>query len=184
MNGGELSIENVFPVWAEGFDEDVLDGLVVLVAGVELAAALGLAEMDPVRSPVASALEARRFAERFAQDRADAIALVPVGQELALEAGEQMRDQARQADPGQDKLASVIYDQGQVALSGGGVPAGETVARVGFPGGGAEAEQSQQEAVGGVDEVAQMRAQRLAIAQVVVALDELVPETAAWVGGT
>ena len=55
----ELSIENGSPVRAEGFDEDVLDGLAVLVAGVELAVALRLAEMDPVRSAVGRALEAR-----------------------------------------------------------------------------------------------------------------------------
>ena len=51
---GELSIEDSSPVRAKGLDEDVLDGLVVLVAGIELAAALRLAEMDPVRSAVAS----------------------------------------------------------------------------------------------------------------------------------
>ena len=55
---GELSIENGIPVRVEAFDEDVLDGLAVLVAGVELAVALRLAEMDPVRSAVGRALEA------------------------------------------------------------------------------------------------------------------------------
>ena len=64
---GELSIENGSPVRAEGFDEDVLDGLVVLVAGIELAAALRLAEMDPVGSAIAGALETWGFAERFQQ---------------------------------------------------------------------------------------------------------------------
>ena len=48
----ELSIEDGFPVRAERFDEDVLNELVVLVAGIELAVTLGLAEMDPVGGSV------------------------------------------------------------------------------------------------------------------------------------
>lgn len=44
----ELTIEDGFPVRAEGFDEDAPDGLVVLVMSVEFAAAPCLAEMDPV----------------------------------------------------------------------------------------------------------------------------------------
>ena len=148
-----LAIEGGFPVGTEGFDEDVLDGLVVLVASIEFPAALGLAEMDPVGGAVAGALEARSLAEGFQQDGADAVALVPVVRELSLEAGEQMGGQGGEADPGQDEIAGVIDNQGQVALAGGGIPADETVARGGFPGRSAAAEQSQQEAVGSVDEV-------------------------------
>ena len=40
----ELAFEDCFPIRAEGFDEDVLDGLVLLVTRVEFAAALRLAE--------------------------------------------------------------------------------------------------------------------------------------------
>ena len=64
----ELSIENGFPVRGEGFDKGVLNGQFELVAGIELAAALPLAEMDPVGRAVASALEARGFAECFQRD--------------------------------------------------------------------------------------------------------------------
>ena len=85
-----LAIEDVFPVGAEGFDEDVLDGLGAVVASVEFPPALGLAEMDPVGGAVAGAEEARGLAEGLQQDGADAVALVPVQGELALEAGEQM----------------------------------------------------------------------------------------------
>ena len=70
---GELSIENGFPVGAEGFDEDVLNWLGVLVMSVELAAALSLAEVDPVGGTIAGALEARGFAEGLEQHGADAI---------------------------------------------------------------------------------------------------------------
>lgn len=45
-----------------GFDEDVLDGEGVLVAGIELAAAVGAAELDPAGDAVAGAAEAAGFA--------------------------------------------------------------------------------------------------------------------------
>ena len=153
------------------------------MTGVEFTAALSLAEKDPVGGAIAGALEARSFAERFEQDGADLVALLPVARELSLEAGEQMGGQAGQANPGQDEIAGVIDDQRQVALAGGGIPADETVARGGFPGRGAAAEQGQQEAVGGVDEVAQLGAGQGLVAEVVVALDEFVPEAAAGIGG-
>ena len=63
------------------------------MAGIEFAAALGLAEMDPVGGAVAGAEEARGFAEGFEQDGLDCVALVPVGGELSLEAGQQMGGQ-------------------------------------------------------------------------------------------
>ena len=90
----ELAIEDGFPVGAEGFDEDVLERLGVLVMSVELAAALSLAEVDPVGGTVAGALEARGFAERFQENRAQAVALLPVLGKLALDAGKQMGSQA------------------------------------------------------------------------------------------
>ncbi len=89
----ELAIEGFFPVRAEGFDEDVFDGLVVLVTSIEFAAALRLAQMDPVGGALAGALEARRFAERFEQNWTHAVALLPVVGELSLEAGEQVGGQ-------------------------------------------------------------------------------------------
>ena len=64
---GKLSIENGSPVRAKGSKENVLDGLVALAAGIELAAALRLAEMDPVRRAVASLAEALRFDKRLDQ---------------------------------------------------------------------------------------------------------------------
>ena len=46
------------------FDEYVVDRLVVLVTRIKLAAALRLAQMDPIGGAIAGALEARRLAER------------------------------------------------------------------------------------------------------------------------
>jgi hypothetical protein len=77
-------------------------------------------------------------------------------------------------DPGQDQEAGVADDQVEVALSGEAVPADEAVARLAGPGGGAHAEESEEEAVG-FDEVAQLGAGQGGVAEVVVAGDELVP---------
>lgn len=84
----ELAIEySLPPVRADGFDEDVVDRLVVLVTSVEFAAALSLVQMDPVRGVVADPLEARCFAERFQQDgRTNAVGSPPVDREWSLEA--------------------------------------------------------------------------------------------------
>ena len=56
-------IEDGLPVKTEGFDEDVLDGQVVVVADIELAAASGLAAMDPVGCSIAGAVETWQIAE-------------------------------------------------------------------------------------------------------------------------
>ena len=61
----------------DGFDEDVLGGESIFVAGIELAATLGLADMDPVGGAIAGAAEAGGFAEGFQQDGTDAVALLP-----------------------------------------------------------------------------------------------------------
>ena len=42
-----LPVEEFFPVRPERFAEDGLDGLVFVVASIEFAAALSLAETDP-----------------------------------------------------------------------------------------------------------------------------------------
>ncbi len=150
---------------------------------VELAAAQGLAEVEPVGGAIAGAAEARGFAEGFQQDGAEVVAAVPVGGQAAFDLGEQVRGKVRDADPGQDQEASVIDDQRQVALAHGGGPADKAVAGSGFPGGGAEAEQGQGQAVAGVDEVAQLGAGQVLVAEIVVAVDELVPDATAGVPG-
>ena len=46
----EPAIEDCLPVGADRFEKGVFDGLGLLVASIELAAALGLAEMEPIAS--------------------------------------------------------------------------------------------------------------------------------------
>ena len=100
----------------------------------------------------------------------EVVAAVPVGGQAAYDLGQQVRGEMRDADPGQDQEASVIDDQWQVALARGGGPADEAVAGGGFPGGGAEAEQGQRQAVAGVHEVAQLGAGQVLVAEIVVAV--------------
>ena len=86
----------------DGFEEDVLDGESELVGGVELAAALGLADVDPVGGAIAGATEALAFAEGFEQDGSEAVAALPVEGQAAGELGQQMGGQVGQVGPGQD----------------------------------------------------------------------------------
>ena len=126
-----LAIEDGFPVGTEGFDEDVFDGQGEFVVCVELAAAQGLAEVEPVGGAIAGAAEARGFAQGFQQDGPEVVAAVPVGGQAAFDLGEQ--------------------GQGQ--------------------------------AVAGVDEVAQLGAGQVLVAEIVVVVDELVPDATAGVLG-
>lgn len=53
VNVEYLAVEDRAPAGVDGFEEDVFDGQDELLAGVELAAALGLSDMDPVGSAIA-----------------------------------------------------------------------------------------------------------------------------------
>ena len=59
--GVGLGVEDGAPVGMDGFEEDVLDGQGVLIAGIEFAAALGLSDADPVGGTVAGPAEAGRY---------------------------------------------------------------------------------------------------------------------------
>ena len=63
---------------------------------------LYLAEQDPVGGAIADGLETGGFAEGFEQDRADAVALEPVGGQAAGDAVEQVGSEPWDADPWQD----------------------------------------------------------------------------------
>jgi len=76
-------------------------------------------------------------------------------------------------DPRQDQEARIVDHAMQVLLALAWRPADEAVARLGFPGGGAEAEQGD-DAPLGPDEVPQLGAGQWLVAQVVVALEKFV----------
>ena len=86
-----LLVQDGFPVGPKRLEVDVLDGAGELVAAVELAAALGFADEDPVRAAVGGAVEARGFAEGFEQDGADGVASAPVVGQASFDLGEEVR---------------------------------------------------------------------------------------------
>ena len=69
---------------------------------VELAAALGLSDTQPVGRLIARSEETRAVTERLEQDRAHGVAAFPVVREAALELREQVRGEIADAYPGRN----------------------------------------------------------------------------------
>jgi hypothetical protein len=143
----------------------------VLVIAVEFAAAFGVAGPDPVGGLVAGAGELVGVDEGFQQDGGVAVAVLPVGGQLAGGAGEDRRGEVADVDVRQDEEPGVAGDQVQVGLAGGRVPADVGVAGRAGPGGGAEAERCDR-VLAGVDEVADLGAGQRGVAEVVVVADQ------------
>src|SRR6202011_6395533 len=86
-------------VACERIDPDAFDRLIVAMQNVELAAALGIAEVLPVGSLVAGAGKARLLDKGFEQDRPIGVAGLPVGGQSSAHQGEDARGQVFAADP-------------------------------------------------------------------------------------
>ena len=71
--------EDALPVPVQGVEVDVLDGQGVLVVAVGLAASPGAACVDPVRGPVAGAVEPVCLDEGPGEDGGVAVGVLPVG---------------------------------------------------------------------------------------------------------
>lgn len=140
---------------------------------VELAAALGGADAEPVGGLVGDAAKAWLFDEGFEQDRAVAVLKLPVVGDAVCRSSQNGRGQIPALDPRQDQEAGIVDHQVEPLLALRGRPADEAVARLGFPGGGAEAEQ-REEVAAGLDEVTQLGAGQRLIAEVVVTVEVLV----------
>ncbi len=80
---GDAGIEGRVPVAVERLQKGS-SPLVALVVGVELASAMGLADMDPVGRSVVTSLKARSLARQAGLS----MALFPVLRQLALNAGQ------------------------------------------------------------------------------------------------
>ncbi len=89
MRLGELLGQGRAKARGEREDPDALDGKGVEPVAVELAAALGVAEAEPVGGLVAGAGEALLFDEGLEEDGAVAVAREPVGGESSR--GERLR---------------------------------------------------------------------------------------------
>src|ERR1019366_4207536 len=103
QHAGEVLAKRVQPA--------VLDGHDLLVDRALLAAADGLADMDPVGGLVASATVTYRLDEGFEQHRAIAVALMPMVGQLAGDQRQDLRGEPFGLDPGQDQEAGVVDDE-------------------------------------------------------------------------
>jgi hypothetical protein len=101
----------------ERIDPDAFDGLSVAMQGIELAAALRIAEVSPVGGLVAGAGKTRFLDEGFEQDGPIGVASLPVIGQSAAHQGENARGQIFAVDPRQDEEARIVDDEMQVALS-------------------------------------------------------------------
>ena len=167
----------------QGFEPDALHRQGRLAVHVELAAALGFSDTQPVGRLIARSEETRAVTERLEQDRAQGIAAFPVVREAALELREQVRGEIADAYPGQDEEAGVVDHEREVALAHRGAPADELIARGGLPGRGGEAEHGQRLAVVGTHEVAHLGAGQGVVAEIVIARDEGVPQPSLGAAG-
>src|ERR1017187_6780890 len=113
LSAAELALE----VAHERIDPDALDRLSVAMQGVELAAALGIADVLPVGSLVAGAGKARLLDEGFEQDRSIGVAVLPVVGQASAHQGKDARGEIFAVDPRQDQEAGIVHDEVQVALS-------------------------------------------------------------------
>lgn len=77
--------------------------------------------------------------------------------------------------------SGIVDDQMQVFPSGWPVPADIGIARRGFPGSGAEAEQSEDPPVG-LDEIAQLSTRQGFEAEIMIAVDKLIPHSPSLAG--
>ena len=159
----------------ERIDPDAFDRLCVAMQGVELAASLRVAEVLPVGGFVASAGKARLFDEGFEQDWAIRVASMPVLGQASADQGEDAGGEVTAMDPRQDEEARVIDDEVQMALALLAAPADGLIARLGFPGAGAEAKHGDDFACG-AHEVAQLRSRQELMTEIVMAFDIGVPE--------
>lgn len=156
---------------------DVLDGEGVLVEDVLLAPALGLADMDPVGGLVTGSPEAVAFDEGLEEDGGEGVAVHPVLSDSPGGCGEEAGGEMLRADPGEDEEAGVVDDERKTGFADLSGPADPKVSGGDLPGGGPEA-QAGQGRFPGPGDIADLGAREGLVAEVVVAVDEVVPEFA------
>jgi hypothetical protein len=91
----EVADERIYP--------DAFDGFGVAMQSIELATSLGIPQILPVGSLVASACEAWLFDEGFQQHRPVGVAHMPVVRQALADQGEGARSEVAALDPGQDQ---------------------------------------------------------------------------------
>lgn len=171
MGGGEDGAEG----FLERVEIDILDGKSILVLDVEFSPTLGLADMDPVGSFVAGSLETVALDEGLEEDGSKSEAFSPIVLDAACGQSEEMGGEVFGSDPGEDEETGVVDDEGEARHPLIVGPADEGISGSDLPGGGAEAQAGDG---GGAreGEVADLGPGKGLVAEVVVALDEVVPE--------
>ena len=140
-------IQDQFPsVSLKRSEPDVFDRQRILFSNIEFAAALGLADFDPVGGLIASAAGNEGVSQKVSSStggwRNAAASLC--GQYVAAQQARTCEGQIGNADPRQNQKVSIVRQQMQVALPNFGRPADEAVARRRvFHRGRAESEQCQ-----------------------------------------
>ena len=178
MSGSQLLrllAQVTFEVLVEGIQEDVLDGQGVAVFAIELSAALGLADVQPVGGTIAGAPKTRLLHKGFQQNRSVAVAILPILRQLFDHTGENTRGQVRTANPGENQEASVVNHPMQVVLSLLSRPTDESVSRARCPRHGTET-QNRQQVRTAEDPISDLSTRQRLVFQVVKALDQLVPQ--------
>ena len=162
--------QDLAAVLRQGIDVDVLAG----PPGV--GAAPGLAEAEPVGGPVADATETFRIHERLNQDWPGTVAALPVLRQLLGGQRQRVRGQIVDPHPRKQQEAGLTHHQVQMLLVGALGPADPVVAAGQRARRLAEQQAAQRALVPVAQEVAQLRAQRLAVAQVVIVVDVFVEQ--------
>ena len=146
-----------------------------MVLAVEFAAALGLADVVPVGGAIAGCGKALAFHEGLQKHGGVLVAGVPiVGQPFGGK-GEYLGCEISRSHPGQNEKPGVVDDEVKVLGALLGSPADEVAARGDFPCRGAKTKSGEELAVGAEDEVADLSAGKGLVAQIVMALNQLVP---------
>lgn len=159
---------------AEGIQEDLLDRQSVAV-GIELAATLGASHVQPVGRTVAGAPKTLGFDERLQENGSVAITRLPVLRKLPGRPRKDARREVLAANPRQNQKTSVVDDQMEVPLPLAPGPTDELVSRGPRPSRGTEAQDCQQVRTA-VDQVSDLRTRQRLVFQVVIPLDQLVPQ--------
>ena len=165
----------------EGVEPYVLAGELGGVVAVELAAALGGANMDPVGGSIGASRESVGVDKGLEQYGSVAVAVCPVVTEPASGHPEELGGEVLALDPRQDEEACVVDDEVEVALSLGVGPTDPTISGGELPRGGGKAKEGHYLVLRS-GEVAQLGSRERAVAAVVVAGDVFVPQVGLGAG--
>ena len=142
---------------------------------VQFSPSLGLPDMNPISCTVASSPEAVLLDKRFQEGWLVAIADLPILGQLFGSTGQNAGSKVLGGNPGKDKEAGVVEDQMKVTFPLLSTPADKAITGGNLPGSGSEA-QCRQEVGTTKDKVADLCSGEGLIAEIMITLDEFIPE--------